>query len=255
MDLTATGAGLLGQLPPPLPAERVIALNQPKADLHTTRAYEWNGWSFDVPPGVFIPGWTSRLIHERILDGRIETRGRRYGAMGAGLGVEAVAAGLRGAREIYAMDVHPESVATAARHYARLAGDREGTAFLPAAGDLFAGVPDGTRLDVVTFNPPAVSQPVSDDPDIVRNTCVGAPLLARFFAQLAERELLAPDGEVYVIVSNTADLHTIVGDALGLGFEARVDHLHDWQDGVLTFLFKFQLAPRPASQLTRGDLS
>lgn len=251
MNSTATGADLLDQLPPPLPAARVVALNQPKADLHTTRSYAWNGWSFDVPPGVFVPGWTSRLIHERILDGRIETRGLRYGAMGVGLGVEAVAAGVRGAREIHAMDVHAESVATAARHYARLVGDREGTAFLPAAGDLFAGVPGGTWLDVVTFNPPAVSQPVSDDPDVVRNTCVGAPLLARFFDQLAERDLLAPGGAVYVIVSNTADLRTIVGDALDRGFEARIDHLHDWQDGVLTFLLKFL----PSPQLTRGDLA
>lgn len=266
MDSTTTGADLLAQLPPPLPAERVVALNQPEADLHTTRSYDWNGWSFDVPPGVFIPGWTSRLVHERILDGRIETRGRRYGAMGAGLGVEAVTAGLRGAREIHAMDVHAESVASAARHYARLVGEREGTAFRPVVGDLFDGLPEGTRLDVVTFNPPAVSQTVSDDPDVVRNVCVGAPLLARFFAQLAERDLLAPDGEVYVIVSNTADLRTIVGDALDRGFTARVDHLHDWQDGVLTFLFAFRPSPRSrdsrrsrpltaARPALRGDLS
>ncbi|MEI5100435.1 methyltransferase [Streptomyces sp. PmtG] len=213
MDTTATGPDLLRQLPPPLPAERIVALNQPKADLRTTRAYEWNGWTFDVPPGVFLPGFTSRLIHERVLDGRIETRGLRYGAMGAGLGVEAVAAGVRGAAEIYAMDVHAQSVATAARHYARLVGPRDGTAFLPAAGDLFDGLPPGTRLDVVTFNPPAVSQPVSEDPDVVRNTCVGAPLLTRFFTQLAERELLAPDGVVYLVASNTADLRRIVRDA------------------------------------------
>ncbi|WP_233520317.1 hypothetical protein [Prauserella sp. PE36] len=33
----------VGRLPPPLPAEQIIALNQPKADPHTLRAYEWNG--------------------------------------------------------------------------------------------------------------------------------------------------------------------------------------------------------------------
>ncbi|MFF0703318.1 hypothetical protein ACFYVC_23760 [Streptomyces tendae] len=62
MDRHATGQALVEQLPPPLPADRITALNQPKADLHTTRSYEWNGWTFDVPPGVFVPGWTSRLI-------------------------------------------------------------------------------------------------------------------------------------------------------------------------------------------------
>ncbi|MFH9434931.1 methyltransferase [Streptomyces rochei] len=238
MDLTTTDSALLEQLPPPLPADRIIALNQPKADLHTTRSHEWNGWTFDVQPGVFVPGWTSRLIHERLLDGRIETRGRRYAAMGVGLGVEAVAAGLRGATEIHAIDVHPPSVAAATRHYRRLVGERPDTAFHPLVSDVFDALPDEVRLDVVTFNPPAVSQTVSDDPDVVRNVCVGAPLLARFFAQIVERDLLAPDGEIYLIASNTADLRAIVRHALDHGLGPRVDHLHDWRDGVLTFLFR-----------------
>ncbi|WP_405608746.1 methyltransferase [Streptomyces sp. NBC_01508] len=239
-----SGSALLEQLPPPLPAERIIALNQPKDDLHTTRAYTWEGWDFEAPPGVFLPGATSRMIHERLLDGRIEVRGRRYGAMGAGLGVEAVAAGIRGAREIYAFDIHAESVDTAARHYERLVGTREGTAFLPAAGDLFDRLPPGVRLDVITFNPPAVSRRVSDDPAVVRNVCVGAPLLTRFFTQIRERDLLAEGGEVFLVVSNTADLRTIVRDALDQGFTAEIDHLHDWRDGVLTFLFRLTRGAR-----------
>ncbi|GAA2265335.1 hypothetical protein GCM10010145_42950 [Streptomyces ruber] len=244
MDRTATGPALLDQLPPPLPAEQIIALNRPGADLHTTRTYIWNGWTFDVPPGVFIPGGTSRIIHERLLDGRIEVRGRRYAAMGVGLGVEAVAAGVRGAREIYAIDVHPESVATTVRHYRRLVGESPDTTLVPVVGDVFAGLPDGVRLDTVTFNPPAVSRTVSDDPDVVRNVCVGASLLGTFFAQLARRDLLAPDGEVRVIVSNTADLRAVVRHALDHGFHPEVEHLHDWRDGVLTFLFRFTLGGR-----------
>ncbi|WP_167481528.1 MULTISPECIES: methyltransferase [Amycolatopsis] len=230
----------IDQLPPPLPAERIIALNQPKADLHTTRRYTWRGWEFTAPPGVFLPGGTSRMIHERVLDGTIEVRDRVYAAMGCGLGVEAVAAGVRGAREIYAIDVHPDSVEATRRHYERIAGPRQGTRFVPVVADLFDGFPDGVRLDVVTFNPPAVSQPVSDDPDVVRNVCAGAPLLERFFAQLAGRDLLAPGGEVFVIVSNTADLRTIVRDAAGHGFTTEVAHCHDWQDGVLTYLFRLR---------------
>ncbi|MFJ9083353.1 methyltransferase [Streptomyces sp. NPDC102384] len=251
MHRTTTGTALLDQLPPPLPAEQIIALNQPKADLHTSRTYEWNGWAFDVPSGVFMPGWTSRMIHEWLLDGRIEVKGRRYAAMGAGLGVEAVTAGVRGADKIYAIDVHEESVAAAARHYERLVGRGAGGEFTPVVGDLFDGLPQGVQVDVVTFNPPAVSQPVSDDPHVVRNTCVGAPLLERFFAQLAGRDLLAPGGEVFVIASNTADLHTIVRHALEHGFEPEIAHLHDWQDGVLTFLFRLTRATEP-TRTTEG---
>ncbi|RKN04493.1 methyltransferase [Streptomyces radicis] len=252
MERKTTGPDLLEQLPPPLPTPRIIALNRPRADQGLPRHYAWNGWTFDVPPGVFMPGGTSRMIHQRLLDGDIEVRGRRYAAMGVGLGVEAVVAGLRGARAIHAVDVHEESVATAARHYARLVGERPGTAFVPVVADVFDGFPDGVLVDVVTFNPPAVSQPVSDDPDIVRNVCVGTPVLAAFFGQLAERKLLAPGGEVFVVVSNTADLRGIVGHALRHGFRAEVHHRHDWHDGVLTYILRFGIPGSETAGSARG---
>lgn len=234
---------LLDQLPPPLPAEQIIALNKPKADLHTHRAYTWNGWEFDVPPGVFIPGATSRMIHQRVLDDDIDVRGRFYAAMGVGLGVEAIVAGLRGAARVHALDVHPASVAATETGYHRIVGGDGGTEFLPQVSDLFAGLPDGARLDTVTFNPPAVSRPVSEDPDIVRNVCAGTPVTDAFFTQLAERDLLAPDGEVYFVASNTADLRHIIGHATTVGFTANIHHLHDWDDGVLTYLFRLTREP------------
>ena len=233
---------VIAELPAPLPAEHVIAINQPRGDLHTHRDYAWAGMSFALPPGVFFPGETSRMLHQRVLDGVIETRGRVYAAMGVGVGAEAVAAGLRGARVVYAIDVHQESVSTTERHYARHVGQRPDTVFVPLVSDLFAAVPEGAGLEVITFNPPAVSQVVSDDPEVVRNTCVGAGILARFFDDLADRDLLAPGGEVYVIASNTADLPAIVGHAAGRGFAAEVAHRHDWHDGVITMLFRFTRA-------------
>lgn len=234
----ARSTALLDQLPEPLPAAQIIALNRPKADLHTVRPYEWNGWTFELPPGVFLPGATSRMIHERLLDGTIRVENRVYAAMGVGLGVEAVVAGLRDAAEIYACDVDADSVRTAQRYFEALAAPTSRSTFVAAPGDLFDGVPAGAKADVITFNPPAVSQQVSDDPAIVRNVCAGSPLVARFFEQIAERGLLAPGGEIFLIASNTADLRTIIGHATELGFAAEVAHLHDWQDGVLTFLFR-----------------
>jgi hypothetical protein len=65
VDRTATGPALLEQLPPPLPAQQIIALNQPWANPHTTRSYAGNGWTFELPPGVFMPDGTSRMIHEQ----------------------------------------------------------------------------------------------------------------------------------------------------------------------------------------------
>ncbi|NLU73185.1 methyltransferase [Streptomyces sp. HNM0575] len=228
-------------LPPTLPADEIIALNAPKADLHTRRTYAYRDWKFEVPPGVFLPGETSRMIHDRILDGTIPVSGRSYAAMGAGLGVEAVVAGLRGATEIHAMDVDPESVRAMTEAYERIVGDRPGTLFHPWVSDLFDSVPDGARFDVVTFNPPAVRETVSEDPAVVRNVCVGIGIARRFFDQVVHRDLLADDGEVYFIVSNTSEMRNIVGYAIESGFVPEVIHRQLWDtDNVQTFLFKLR---------------
>ncbi|MFD3688281.1 methyltransferase [Nocardiopsis sp. NPDC058631] len=241
---------LIAQLPLPLPAEQIIGMNQPKADLNTHRTYTWNGWDFTVPPGVFLPGETSRMIHQRLLDGDIGVRGRRYAAMGVGLGVETAVAGLRGAARVYAVDVHAASVRAAEDNYRRLVPDGEAPAFVPVVSDVFADFPEGHQVDVVTFNPPAVSQQVSGDPDVVRNVCAGAAVTDAFFSQIAERDLLAPGGEVYLIVSNTADLRGIIGHAARTGFTARIHHRHDWEDGVLTHLFRLTREPAVAGNGT-----
>ncbi|ATE55915.1 methyltransferase [Actinosynnema pretiosum] len=237
MNTTSPGHPLIAELPDLLPAEHIVRINTPKEDIGSTRSYEWNGWTFRVPPGVFTPGATSRMVHERLLDGRIAVRGLVYAAMGVGLGVEAVAAGVAGAAKVYALDVHAPSVECAAGHFAEFA--TTGGELVPGVGDLFDPVPEGERLDVVTFNPPAVSQRVSDDPDVVRNVCEGAVIVTRFFDQLVRRDLLAEGGRVYVALSNTADLKAIVSHAVHIGLSPALEHRHDWEDGVVTHVFRF----------------
>jgi release factor glutamine methyltransferase len=238
---TASGWELHARLPQTVPAEEIRAINKPNPAIHTHRTYSWNGWDFDLPPGVFRPGETSRLVHALLLDGTLPVAGLRYAAMGCGLGVEAVAAGVAGARTVYALDVHPESVRTTVRHYEKIVGSVVGTdgpPLIPLVADVWEGFPDGEQVDVVTFNPPMIDLPLSDDPDIVRNLCVGPGLAERFFDQLVTRDLLAPGGVVYLIVSNTAPLRDIVAMALELGFGAEVVHVEDWEgDNVQTYLF------------------
>ncbi|MFV2118539.1 methyltransferase [Streptomyces sp. Act-28] len=246
-DRTATDAAtprddaraLLESLPDTLPGDEILAINSSKSDIHTERTYDYNGWTFTLPPGVFKPGDTSRIVHDRLLDGTIPVKGRSYAAMGVGLGVEAVVAGTLGAREIYAVDIHPDSVATAAEHYARIVGDRPDTVFRPLVSNLFEEFPDSARLDVVTFNPPAVSTRTSDDPTVVRNVCVGAEIVLRFFDQIVTRDLLAPDGEIHLIVSNTAELKRIIGHGIDAGFRPVVLHRQTWEgDNCQAYLFK-----------------
>ena len=234
---TATGRDLHARLPHTLSPEEIRAINSPSRAIYDHRSYRWNGWDFDLPPGVFHPSETSRLVHTRLLDGTLPVAGLRYAAMGVGVGVEAVVAGVRGARVVYALDVHPESVRTTARHYERIVG-ADGPPLVPLVADVWVGFPDGVQVDVVTFNPPAVELPLSDDPDIVRNVCVGRDIASRFFGQLVSRNLLSPDGVVYLIVSNTAALRDIVMLALDAGFDAEVVHVQDWPgENAQTYLF------------------
>ncbi|MEW2635459.1 hypothetical protein AB0903_28400 [Streptomyces sp. NPDC048389] len=66
-DRTAAGStaaqadarALLDALPDTLPRDEILAINSSKSDVHTHRTYEYNGWTFDLPAGVFKPGDTS----------------------------------------------------------------------------------------------------------------------------------------------------------------------------------------------------
>lgn len=241
------GSTLLDQLPVPLPPDQVRSIYSALDLTDTHREYSWNGWTFDVPPGVFLPSANSKMFFERLLDGRIETRGRRYLAMGCGVGIEAIAAGTRGAAVVYAADVHPESVQAAERHFRNLLGGQTQTRLVPVIADLLDGMPEAATVDVVTFNPPAVSQQVSDDADVMRNVCAGAPLVARFFDQLAAGGVLAPDGEVYLALSNTAQIRVIVEHAIGRGFQPEIIQVTDWDNGLRTYLFRFTVSDRGLS--------
>lgn len=236
-----TTPDLLARLPGTLGPDAVRAVNPPATDLHTHRGYTWNGWDFDLPPGVFRPGATSRLVHDRLLDGTLPVAGLRYAAVGAGLGVEAVVAGTRGAAQVYALDVHGASVGATAVHYARLVGDSPPLHALVA--DVWDGFPEGGQVDVVTFNPPAIDLALSDDPDTVRNLCVGRGVVERFFRGIVERDLLAPGGVVYLTLSNTGPLREVVASALQAGFDVEVAHVEDWPGiDVVTFVFALRRA-------------
>lgn len=246
--IPASAHELLESLPPTLPGAEIRAVNPPRPELHTQRTYGYNGWDFTVPPGVFLPGLTSRSVHDRILDGGIDVAGRTYVAMGAGLGVEAVIAGIRGARAVYAVDSHAESVEAATAHYRRIVGERSRTAYVPVVSDLFDRFPDGVQADVVTFNPPAVAERTSDDPDAIRNVCVGPAIATRFFDQIAERDLLAPSGEIFLIASNTSDLRSIIAHAIATGFAPEILHIQTYAgDDVRTYLFRLTRGPRAAA--------
>jgi release factor glutamine methyltransferase len=51
---------LHARLPHTLSPEEIRAINSPSRTIYDHRSYRWNGWDFDLPPGVFHPSETSR---------------------------------------------------------------------------------------------------------------------------------------------------------------------------------------------------
>jgi release factor glutamine methyltransferase len=220
---------LYAQLPDPLPEDEILEHYDLAPAASRRRWYSWNGWDFELPAGVFEPGAISALIHDRLLDGRIPVAGRRYAAMGVGLGVEAVVAGSRGASSVHALDVHDASVDAATRHYQRIIGDG-GPPFVGLVSDLWETLPCGVQFDVVTFNAPLIDVRLSEDPHILRNRCAGITLAARFFDQTTSRKLLAPGGVIYIMVSNIHRVRDVVAMPLHVGFDVEAFHIEQWLD-------------------------
>ncbi|MFP4437400.1 MAG: methyltransferase [Chloroflexaceae bacterium] len=247
---------LYQRLPETLPAAESVAANATKCNLHTWRVYSYNGWTFDVPPGILVPGGTSRVVHDRLWDNHIVVADRTYAVMGVGLGVEVLIATVRGARTIYALDIHARSVHTTAAYYERFIGQRADCRFIPLVSDLFQQLPEQTQLDVITFNPPAVAVPVSDDPNVIRNVCVGTEIMLRFLGEIAERDLLNPTGELFVTLSNTAELRKIIAYAVLVGFWPEVVHIQTYAppyQAIQTFLFRMT-RPGPTEALAVGNM-
>ncbi|MEU4240216.1 hypothetical protein [Actinoplanes sp. NPDC026619] len=228
----------LSPLPETLPEAEIRAVNTRSlgTEIHTHRRLSWRDMMFDVPPGVFMPSPTARLIPDLIMDGAISVQGKHYAAMGVGLGAEAVAAGLRGARTVYGIDIHPASVAAAESNF-RLHVGSDASDFVGVVSDLWSAVPENPPIDVVTFNPPMIDITLSPDPDIARTLCRGFPIAESFFAQLSQREILAPHSKIYFVLSNTAPIRRFSGLAASLGYDVRIEYERGWQgERVRTFV-------------------
>ena len=236
----ATGWRLHASLPPTVSLEAILATNDVSPTVSTLRAYPWNGWEFDLPPGVFRPGATSRLLHDRLLDGSLPVAGKRFASMGVGAGIEAIVAGLQGAEQVFGLDIHPSSVRTSERYYGQIVGG-SGPPFVGLVSDLWRALPAGVRFEVIAFNPPFIDVSLSDNPHVIRNLCCGSDLARRFFDEVQARSLLLPGGVVYMTVSNTAPLRDVVALALESDLDAEVLYEEDWPgDSIKTYLFAFR---------------
>ena len=103
----------------------------------------------DCPPGVHVPGPSSRHLAEVLS----LVRDRSVLDLGCGSGLLACTAAARGARGVWATDVDPLAVACCAENAAR-----NGLSVQTGRGDLFEPVGD-RRFDWIVSNPPQTPAP------------------------------------------------------------------------------------------------
>ena len=207
---------LYSSLPETLPKEEILSANRKNHEIGALRQYMFDGMMFAIPPGVFSPGDTSEAVFKNIINRNIDVRDKNVLVMGCGAGIETILIARNGAKSICAIDIDKVSVAATEANFRDYIPEKQHGILRVIASDLCVSV-EGT-FDLILFNPPAVSIRISDDPAIVRNTSIGTPILTRLLSQIRDKHLLAPNGLLLVIVSNTAELRKIVSHSLVLGF-------------------------------------
>jgi HemK-related putative methylase len=189
-------------------------------------ALEWiGGQPLLVLPQVFNPKLlrTGELL-ARLLDGRLIPPGSSVLDMGTGSGVGALFAA-RWADRVVAVDVNPEAVRCARINMQihKLEGRVE-----VLQGDLFEPV-QGSRFDVVLFNPPYYRGEPRNDLDRAWRS---ASVLDRFASGL--REQLAPGGRALVVLSTDGEQEAFL-DAFGAnGFQIDTVREFDLINEVVT---------------------
>lgn len=213
---------IYNSLPDTLSRSEILKYNQTTKKVHRSD-YFYRSMRFLIPNGVFPPGYASKVLFDFLFD-ESNLNNSNCLAMGVGLGLEAVIFSLKEANVVYAVDIDFNSIKTTEYNYYRIVGEKSNVKFCPVVSDLFGFATKDTQIkfDLITFNPPAVSTKLSSRKDVIRNTCIGADILNRFFSQIKEKRLLAPNGRIIIVLSNTSELRKIIYRAILLGFPPKI---------------------------------
>lgn len=166
----------------------------------TTEAFA-AGFRFTVPPTVFHPSLfkTSEYFAEFI--GGLDLRGRRVADIGTGSGILALAAARTGASHVIALDINPNA-ARAANENARINGLNDRVTAV--CSNLLSGLASRPLFDVIVSNPPYFAGEPRDLADRAWHSGPSHRDIVALFEQARER--LAPNGRMYVLFSDRADL-------------------------------------------------
>lgn len=233
---------LYNDLPETLPLSEILKYNKTKVKNNRETEYIYQSLHFLIPSGIFLPGGASKMIFDHLYTDGIKVGGINYLVMGCGAGVEVVIAAFKNAHTIYAVDIDPLNVETTKHNYNKIASGKTKSKFYPIVSNLFDFVTNDfkTKFDLITFNPPAVSIKISDNKDVIRNTCIGADVVNNFFFQIKEKQVLSSNGRIFIVLSNTSELKKIIYYAIMLGFIPKIADCSNYKS-LIMYLFEFSL--------------
>lgn len=169
--------------------------------------------SLAVPPTVFHPGIfvTSRMFAGYLR--RLDLREKSVAEIGTGSGVLALAAAKAGARSVLALDINPTAVAAAAYN-----AERNGVAAKVSVmlSNLFSAVAAEARFDVIISSPPSFAGEPRDIADRAWHAGPDYRDITALFEQAYGH--LAPDGEVFILLSSDSNIGLMEALARRAGF-------------------------------------
>lgn len=233
---------LYNDLPETLSSSEILKYNKTAAGNNKETKYIYKSLRFLIPSRVFLPSGASEIIFDYLYNDGVNIEGRNYLIMGCGAGVEAVIAAFKNASIIYAIDINPLSVESAKHNYNKIVSGKTKSKFYSITSNLFDFTTNDsrTKFDLITFNPPAVSIKISDNKDVIRNTCIGADIVNDFFFQIKEKQILSSDGKILIVLSNTSELKKIIYYAIMLGFIPKIVVRNNYKN-LMIYLFEFSL--------------
>jgi len=233
---------LYNNLPETLSEEEILKYNKSNINDKKDLIYTYQSFKFNIFPGVFFPSGASKIIFDYIFFNNSSLKNKNYLCMGCGAGIEAVLAKLKKANVIYAVDVDNLSIQSAKYNFNMVNDGQSDSKFYPIVSNLFNFITNDSnvKFDLMTFNPPAVSINISDNKDVIRNTCIGSKIVYDFFSQIKRKHLLSPKGKILVVLSNTSKLKEIIRNAIILGFIPKILNCNKYKN-LIMYLFEFSL--------------
>jgi release factor glutamine methyltransferase len=196
------------------------------------RRFDFDGREWILLPGVFSPADTGSTVAQLALL-RFESE-QTFLEIGCGTGVIAVSAALAGCQRVVAADVNPAAVANAAANAALFGVD---AVVEPVHSDLFAGLPAGSKFDVIYWHSNNAWAPPHLEVNFHELAYVdpGYATHRRFLATAPD--FLAPGGRILVGVSSRADRTALdeLAQARGLGFRSVASASVDEPEGRIVY--------------------